>query len=92
MRIEVEAERDTNGALVPQRLLFDCGLVVIKELRDRWHGDGYQYFKVIGDDGNLYILHLDEHSAAWSLTMFALGARLAPPPPPLPRGKQRTLQ
>lgn len=42
---------------------------VIENL-DRWFGRDYAYYKVSGDDGNLYILRLDEAHHAWELTMF----------------------
>ena len=35
-----------------------------------WSHFCYRYFKVKGDDGNLYILRLDEGRAEWELTMF----------------------
>ena len=44
-------------------------LEVIENI-DQWHGEGYRYFKVKADDGNLYILRLDEVRAEWDLTMF----------------------
>jgi len=36
---------------------------------DQWHGPHYRYFKLKGDDGNLYILRLDEARAEWGLIM-----------------------
>ncbi len=40
------------------------------ENMDQWHGEGYSYFKVKADDGNLYILRFNEDGAEWDLTMF----------------------
>lgn len=75
MQIEVDAGKDADGALIPQRLRFDRRQVSVKEVRDRWHGADYRYFKILGDDENLYILRFDEPDAAWSLTMFDLQAK-----------------
>lgn len=75
MQIEVDARKDANGALIPQRLRFDRREVAVRQVLDRWHGADYQYFKVIGEDENLYILRFDEPDAAWSLTMFDFKAK-----------------
>ena len=37
---------------------------------DQWHGAQDRYFKLMGDDGNLYILRLDERRVEWELIMF----------------------
>jgi len=54
----------------PKRFRLNRRDVEIAENLDQWHGPDYRYFKVRGDDGNLYILRYDEGSAAWELTMF----------------------
>jgi hypothetical protein len=45
-------------------------VVEIVETIDQWPGQDYRYFKVKDDDGNLYILRLDEARHSWELTMF----------------------
>jgi hypothetical protein len=37
---------------------------------DQWYGPDYCYFKIKGNDGNLYILRFDEGRAEWQLMMF----------------------
>ena len=69
LRIKVESESGPFGQ-APKRFRLDGREVEIAENIDRWHGAGYCYFKVKGDDGNLYILRLDEGRAEWELTMF----------------------
>jgi len=55
---------------VPKRFrLRGCTIEVFDNI-DQWHGPDYRYFKLKGDDGNLYILRLDESRAEWELTMF----------------------
>ena len=44
--------------------------VEIVENVDQWYGQDYCYFKIKGNDGNLYILRFDEGRAEWELTMF----------------------
>ena len=42
----------------------------VKEVLDQWYGPGYRCFKVLADDGNLYILRHDEPEDAWTLNSF----------------------
>jgi hypothetical protein len=55
---------------MPRRFFFDGRGVEVAENIDQWRGPNYRYFKVKGDDGNQYILHLDENRAEWDLTLF----------------------
>jgi hypothetical protein len=70
--MRVDVERDAGGVDVvkPKRFRFDGRHVEVIENLDRWFGPDYAYFKVRGNDGNLYILRLDEARDAWELTMF----------------------
>ena len=52
------------------RFRFDGSEVEIVEIVDQWYGPDYCYFKIKGNDGNLYILRFDESRVAWELTMF----------------------
>jgi hypothetical protein len=70
--MQVHVERDA-GNVDPgklKRFRLDSRCVEVIENIDRWFGPDYAYFKVRGDDGNLYILRLDEARNAWELTMF----------------------
>lgn len=70
MRVRVETDAGDSGIELPNRLHFDGRSVEVIENVDRWFGPDYCYFKVKGDDGNLYILRLDEPRDEWELTMF----------------------
>ena len=70
MRIEVESDAGESGIEKPRRIRLDGRVVEIVETIDRWPGPDYYYFKVKGDDGNLYILRLNEARREWELTMF----------------------
>jgi hypothetical protein len=70
MRVHVERDAgDVNGGKLKCFRLDGRTVEVIENL-DRWYGSDYAYFKVRGDDGNLYILRLDDADDAWELTMF----------------------
>ena len=70
MQIEVESDTDDSGIEKLKRIRLDGRVVEIVETIDRWPGPDYYYFKVKGDDGNLYNLRLDEARDNWELTMF----------------------
>jgi hypothetical protein len=70
MRVHVERDPGDINVEKLRRLRFDGRCVEVVENLDRWFGADYAYFKVRGDDGNLYILRLDEACDEWELTMF----------------------
>jgi hypothetical protein len=70
MRVHVERDAGDVDVQKLKRFRFDGRRIEVIENLDRWFGADYVYFKVRGDDGNLYILRLDEACDAWELTMF----------------------
>ncbi len=42
----------------------------VKEVLDQWYGPDFQCFKVLADDGNLYILRHDRTEDTWTLDSF----------------------
>jgi hypothetical protein len=70
MRIEVDSDTGESGIERPRRIRLNGRVVEIVDTIDQWPGRNYYYFKVMGDDGNLYILRLDETRHDWELTMF----------------------
>lgn len=41
----------------------------VEEIMDQWYGEDHAYFKLIADDGNLYIIRHDDALDLWELTM-----------------------
>ncbi len=70
MRVWVETDVGYVGVEMPRRFRFDDREIGVVENLDQWHGPDYRYFKLRGDDGNLYILRFDEVRVEWELTMF----------------------
>ena len=52
----------------------------VREILDRWHGVDHAYFKVIGEDGTLYIMRQDLLSDTWELILMEV------PTPPRTQG------
>jgi len=42
----------------------------VKEVLDQWYGVGYRCFKVLADDGGVYILRHHEQEDIWILDSF----------------------
>ena len=70
MEVRVETYTDEGGVEKVRRVRFDSRQIEIAENLDQWHGTDYRYFKVRGNDGNLYILRHNETRADWELTMY----------------------
>lgn len=56
-----------RGEETPRR--FDLGEnhVEVREVLDRWLAPDHRYFKVLGDDGAVYILRHDPEAERWEL-------------------------
>jgi hypothetical protein len=85
VRVRVETYAGYGGVEMPRRFYFDERRIEVAENLDQWHGEDYRYFKVKGDDGNLYILRVDDARKAWNLTLFQRQEMPALPP----AGKRR---
>jgi hypothetical protein len=70
VRVLVETFAGHGGVEMPRRICFDERCIEVAENLDQWHGPDYRYFKLRGDDNNLYILRLDVRRAEWDLTLF----------------------
>jgi hypothetical protein len=49
-------------------------VIEVKEVLDQWYGIGYHCFKVLANDGNLYILRHQQAEDSWLLDSFRRGA------------------
>jgi hypothetical protein len=70
MHVQVESYAGHRGDQTPRRFRLDGRIVDVAEVLDQWLGADYRYFKLRGEDRNLYILRLDETAGQWDLTLF----------------------
>jgi hypothetical protein len=70
MQIDVETRKDARGIDVPQRIRMHGHSLEVTRVVDEWHGKHHRYFKLIGGDGDLYLLRFDETTQQWDLTLF----------------------
>jgi hypothetical protein len=45
-------------------------MVAVKAVLDRWLSPDHRYFKLEGDDGDLYIIRHDPRQGLWELTFY----------------------
>lgn len=69
-RVQVECYAGYRGDETPRRFFFGSRQVEVVSVLDRWLGEDHRYFKVGGDDGNVYILRHDERADAWEMLLF----------------------
>ena len=62
-----------RGEETPRVLLLGDRRVHVVAVLDAWLSPGHRYFKLRGDDGDIYLVRHDELSGAWELTMFRRG-------------------
>lgn len=79
MQIWTETYTGSDGVEMPRRFRFDDREIDVVDNLDQWHGLDYRYFKVRGNDGNLYVLRFNESRADWELTMFERAPSQAAP-------------
>lgn len=68
MKVKVEAYSGYKASERPSRFCLGERWHQVEEVTDRWYGPDYCYFRIRADDGNLYVLRLDENTDEWELT------------------------
>jgi hypothetical protein len=61
---------EAKVALSPRRDAPAERVYEVSEVLDRWHGPGYECFKVRADDRNLYVLRHKVGDDTWSLDAY----------------------
>jgi len=76
--IMVECYAGYRGEQRPLRFTLGERTYEVLEVEDQWYSPGASYFRVRGDDGNVYILRRDEIEDRWTLEGFR-APRSGPP-------------
>ena len=69
--VRVECYAGYRGDEAPRALIIGERRIEVVEVLDRWLAPDHRYFKVKGDDGDVYIVRYSNAADAWELTMFA---------------------
>jgi hypothetical protein len=70
VRIKVESYSDSKGQESPSRFSLGSRTVQIEAVVDRWFGEHASYYRVLGDDENLYIVKGPLVDGSWELVSF----------------------
>ncbi len=70
MRIKVECQSGYKGQESPLRFLLGSRTIQVEAIVDRWYGEQATYFRVLGNDENLYILKGPLADGLWELVSF----------------------
>jgi hypothetical protein len=82
--VRVDCYAGYRGEQEPHRFHFGSRPVAVTEIIDRWLGPDHRYFKLLGSDGDTYILRHDSVSQDWTLAFYRRGAASDSAGPPLP--------
>ena len=73
LTIRVECYAGSRGEEMPRRFFVGDRAIGVAEVLDRWLAPDHRYFKIAGDDGDVYLIRYDVRSDSWELTMFERG-------------------
>ena len=75
LAIQVECYAGHRGEETPRAILLGDRRIQAAAILDLWLAPDHRYFKVRGDDGDIYIVRHDVATGLWELTMFERGTR-----------------
>ena len=70
MDVTVECYAGYRGDETPRAFSLGLRRVTVVDVLDRWLAPDHRYFKVRGDDGDVYILRYDVVTTTWDLAVF----------------------
>lgn len=70
LQIRVDCYAGYRGEETPRRLILGARRIRVVTVLDRWLAPDHRYFKLIGDDGGLYIIRHSPHPDRWQLVCF----------------------
>lgn len=73
MIVRVECYAGHRDEETPRRFFLGERKVEVAEVQDCWLAPDHRYFKLKGDDGNVYILRHDVETGLWEMTAFERG-------------------
>ena len=70
IEIKVECYAGYRAEETPRVICFESRKIEVKKVLDRWLDPEHRYFKLLGDDGGIYIIRHDMNTWAWELTFY----------------------
>jgi hypothetical protein len=74
--VQVECYSGYKADERPVKLIFGerANALKIRTIEDRWYSPGATYFRVVVEDGDLYVLRHEEAQDIWSLAGYRASA------------------
>ncbi len=76
MEIRVDCYAGYRGEETPRAFYLGLRRMVVVEVMDRWLAPDHRYFKVLADDGGIYILRHDPAREVWQMVFFRQSASM----------------
>lgn len=70
IEIRVSCYAGYRGEETPRRFFLKDRQIEVSKIVDRWLGPDHRYFKILGDDGAIYILRHDIATEQWELILY----------------------
>lgn len=70
IEIKVACYAGYRAEETPRIIWFQSRKIEVKKVLDRWLDPEHRYFKLLGDDGAIYIIRHDMNTRAWELTFY----------------------
>ena len=70
MQVKVETDMVSAGEEKPVGFVLGGRSIKIEEIKDRWYSPQGSYYRVLGADGNFYILKGPAEGDTWELVSF----------------------
>jgi hypothetical protein len=69
--VSVECYAGSRADETPRVVVIGDRRIEIVEVVDRWLAPDHRYFKLRGDDGDVYVVRHDVETDRWELVLFA---------------------
>ena len=76
MEIKVDCYAGYRGEETPRCLRMGVRSLAVVAVQDRWLAPDHRYFKIIGDDGGVYIIRHDSQRDRWELTCYKQDSKM----------------
>lgn len=75
LAVRVECYAGHRGEQTPRAIVLGDRRIEVSAVLDQWLAPDHRYFKLQGDDGDIYLVRHDVGADRWQLTMFQAGTR-----------------
>ena len=69
-KVKVESYAGYKADERPAAFTLGTRKFLVRAIVDRWYGEDHSYFKLIADDGNLYVIRHDRTKDEWELVLM----------------------